>query len=95
MNMSIYVKSGTGGYSDDDGCDLLVKKIEDPNFPIPRIGESIDILEKTDSLDWKDANGDPFKEYHQYLVTNVRYWIGNDSFGVDIYVVPIGRSLFH
>lgn len=98
MDISIYVKSGTGGWHDDDGCDFLVKRIEVPNFPIPRIGESMDILEKTDDKEWKDAkdaNGNPYKEYHQYLVTDVRYWVGDDSFGINIYVVPIGRSLFH
>lgn len=92
MNISINIKSGTGGYYDYDGCDLCIKKIKDDNFPIPRIGESMDILEKNDA-ERQNPNGKFFKEYHQYLVTDVRCLIDENSHGVTVYVVPIGRSV--
>lgn len=93
MTISIYIKSGTGGYSDYDGCDRLVKEFKDTNFPIPRINETIEILEPNDAKR-TNQNGEVLKEYHQYLVTDVRYWIGhNDRYGVNVYVVPIGRSV--
>jgi hypothetical protein len=93
MNISINIKSGTGGYDEYDGCDFCVKKIEYENFPIPRIGESIDIREDNDK---KIANikGEILKEYHEYLVTNVHYWIADNSYGVTIYVVPVGRNAY-
>ena len=92
MNIAIKIKSGTGGYYDYSGCDWLKKEIEDDNFPIPRIGETIEILEDNDK---KETNhlGTISKVYHEYLVTDVRYWIGENKQGVSIYVVPIGRSV--
>lgn len=92
MTISFYIKSGTGGYYDYGGCDLLIKEIQGDNFPIPRIRESIDILEDNDK---KETNhlGVILKVYHQYLVTDVRYWIGENKYGVSVYVVPIGRSV--
>lgn len=92
MNISIYIKSGTGGYFDYDGCDLRVASIEKENFPIPRIGESIDVLEDDDKKR-TNLKGEIIKKYHQYLVTDVHYWISDDNHGVAIYVVPIGRSV--
>lgn len=92
MNISINIKSGTGGYYDYDNCDLCIKEIKDDKFPIPRIGESIDILEKNDA-ERKLQNGEFFKEYHQYLVSDVRYWISDNTYGVTVYVVPIGRNV--
>ena len=92
MIISINIKSGTGGYYDYDGCDLCLKKIENENFPIPRIGESIDILEDNDKKK-TNSRGDVFKIYHQYLVSDIRYWISDNSYGVTIYVLPIGRNV--
>lgn len=92
MNISINIKSGTGGYYDYDSCDLCIKEIKDDNFPIPRIGESIDILEKNDA-ERKFQNGKFLKELHQYLVTDVHYWMNENNYGVTVYVVPIGRSV--
>lgn len=93
MTISIYIKSGTGGYSDYDGCDRLVKEFKNSKFPIPRINESIEILEPNDAKR-TNQNGEVLKEYHQYLVTDVRYWIiDEERNGVSIYVVPIGRSV--
>lgn len=83
MSILINIKSGTGGYYNYDGCDLCLREIKNKDFPIPRIGESIDILENDDNL----------KEYHQYLVSDVRYWIADNSYGVTIYVLPIGRNV--
>jgi hypothetical protein len=92
MNISINIKSGTGGHYDYDGCDLCIKEIRDDKFPIPRIGESIDISEENDEKK-TNSKGEVFKTFHQYLVTDVRYWIGENSHGVTVYVVPIGRSV--
>jgi hypothetical protein len=91
MNISINIKSGTGGYYNYDNCDLCVKKITYENFPIPRVGEILELLEDNDKR-ITNSNGVILKEYHQYLVNNVNYWISNNDYGVTIYVVPIGRS---
>lgn len=93
MTVQIRVKSGTGEYYDECNCDFLVGEFKNPNFPIPRIGESIDILEPND-VGKTSKNGGVLKEYHQYLVTDVRYKVTNgDHFSVNVYVVPIGRSI--
>lgn len=99
MIMSIYVKSGTGGHFDYDGCDLLVKEISTDAIPVPRIGESIDIWEDNDDKKTNEK-GEILKEYHSYLVTDVHYWIQGDncrahgdSGGASVYVVPIGRRV--
>ena len=39
-----------------------------------------------------NSKGDILKEYHEYLVSDVRYWIADNSYGVTIYVLPIGRN---
>lgn len=92
MKISINVKSGTGGYCDYDGCDLLLREIEDDKFPIPRIGETIEIFEDND--DGKiNAGGTRLQEFHNYLVTDVRYRITESAYGVTVYVVPIGRAV--
>ena len=80
MMISILVKSGTGGYYNEDGCDLEIQSISDNEFPIPRIGETLEILE--------NGRG----TYHDYLVTDVRYWINETRYGVTVYAIPIGRS---
>lgn len=97
MMISVYVKSGTGGYFDHDGCDLLVKEISTDVIPVPRIGESIDIWEDNDDKK-TNSEGEILKEYHRYLITDVRYWVQGpncwargDSGGISVYVVPIGR----
>ena len=92
MEIEVYVKSGTGGYFDEDGCDARIIEIKIDNFPIPRIGEHIDILEPND-MGKTNQSGEILKEYHQYLVTDVCYWIGNNQGGVSVYVVPIGRTI--
>lgn len=92
MDISIYVKSGTGGYNDYDDCDLLLKRLSTDIFPIPRIGESIDILEDNDEKK-TNPDGAILQEFHEYLVTDVRYWINGDNGGVSVYVVPIGRHV--
>lgn len=92
MNIEILVKSGTGGYYDYDNCDKLIKEIDYENFPIPRIGEYLDIWEENDKKS-KNGNGEIIKEYHEYLVTNIRYWLNDTKMGVFIYVIPIGRSV--
>lgn len=91
MNISINVKSGTGGYYDYGNCDLKLKDV-DETFPIPRIGESIDILEDNDKKK-TNAKGEVLQEYHQYLVTDVRYWLAHNNHGITIYVVPVGRTI--
>lgn len=92
MSIAIYIKSGTGGHY-DYGSDKLVKEFKDTNFPIPRINEIIEILEPNDAKK-TNQNGDMLKEYHQYLVTDVHYWIASEDFyGVSVYVLPIGRSV--
>ena len=91
MTIEILIKSGTGNYFDYDGCDMLVKRIKDTNFPIPRIGESIKILEDNDQKRTNNK-GVILKEYHQYFVTDVNYWIDDNTYGVMVYVVPIGRN---
>ena len=93
MIISINIKNGTGGYTDCDGCDFCVTKMICENFPVPRAGEILELLEDNDKK-IANSNGKVLKEYHQYLVTNIHYWI-NDTldYGVTIYVVPIGRSV--
>lgn len=92
MDISVNIKSGTGGWIDYDGCDFCVTRITYENFPIPRIGEILALMEDNDKGN-ANSKGEILKEYHEYLVTDVRYWIGNNSYGVTIYVVPIGRSV--
>ena len=90
MIMSVYVKSGTGGYFDYDGCDLLVKEISTDIIPVPRIGETLDIWENNDDEN-TDSKGEILKEYHNYLVTDVCYWVQDNCGAIAVYVVPIGR----
>ena len=92
MNISVEIKSGTGGYYDYDGCSMQVAKITQKDFPIPRVGETLSVLEDDDKKR-TNVKGEVFKEYHDYLVTEVFYWIANNSYGVTIYVIPIGRSV--
>ena len=92
MNISICVKSGTGGYYDYDGCDLIIKEIDNSSFPIPRINETIEILENNDK-GHTNSKGEILKEYHEYLVRDVRYWISDSCHSIKVYVVPIGRNI--
>lgn len=92
MNISICVKSGTGGYYDYDGCDLIIKEIDNAYFPIPRINETIEILENN-YKGHTNSKGEILKEYHEYLVRDVRYLINNSYHSVKIYVIPIGRNI--
>lgn len=91
MNISVNVQSGTGGYFDYDGCDLCVATITHENFPIPRTGEILSFLEDNDKK-VANSSGVILKEYHQYLVTSILYWVNDNDYGVTIYVVPVGRS---
>ena len=96
MKISIYVKNGTGGYDSHDDCDFLVKRIESKDFPIPRIHESINILEPNDSNILNPNDGKVAKTFHQYLVTDVHYNIVDEpdyEDDVNIFVVPIGRRV--
>lgn len=91
MKISINIKSGTGNYYDYDGCDMCIKELED--FPLPRIGETIQIMEDND-LNKTNSKGIILKEYHDYLITDIKYWIGaKDNYGVTVYVIPIGRNI--
>lgn len=90
--MNILIKSNTGGYSEYDDCDFLVKRIEDDKFPVPRIGETIQIQEDNDEGK-TNSNGIVFQEYHDYLVRDVIYWLDDNDYGINVYVVPIGRSV--
>ena len=92
MIITVNVKSGTGNYYDPDGCDCCIKQFTSDNFPIPRIGESIDILEDNDKKR-TNSQGKVLQEFHQYLVTNIHYWIVPENTGVEVYVVPIGRKI--
>ena len=93
MIILINVKSGTGGYFDEDGCDLCLMEIDDEKFPVPRVGEILNILEDNDS-GRKNSEGVFLKEYHPYLVNDVRYRISDkNAYKVVIYVIPIGRSI--
>ena len=93
MIISFLVKSGTGSYYDSGGSDLLIKKIDIENFPIPRIGESIKILEDNDKKR-EYVYGGIIKEYHLYLIKEVEYWLTDfNDYGVNVYVVPIGRGV--
>lgn len=87
MEISICVKSNTGGYCDYDDCDLLLKKIDSEQMPyLPRVGEHINILEQVE----RDSDR---KEYHDYLVTEICYDVAEKPVDVRIYVVPIGRAI--
>lgn len=95
MVLSICVKNGTGGYFEEDGCNLLLKEIEIEGdyYPIPRIGETIELWEENDQKK-TNSKGKILHEVHEYLVTDVRYCLidhSNTKYCVTIYVVPIGR----
>ena len=97
MTIDVLIKSGTGGYYDYDGCSFRVLTIKDNEFPIPRIGETISIMENCDD-GRKNQNNEILQEYHDYLITDVKYWFAWDKDdkskkGVEVYVVPIGREL--
>ena len=76
----IFIKSGTGGYFDEGGCDESIAELETPF--LPRIGESIS-LEK--------RNQENKLCYQLYLVRDIKYWVqeNNQKNGIDIYVIPI------
>ena len=40
----ISIKSGTNGWSNEDGCDMMIAKINSDN--IPRVGETIQLFDK-------------------------------------------------
>lgn len=87
MEISICVKSNTGGYYDYDDCNLLLKKLNSEQMPyLPRVGEHLNILEYVE-------RNSPRKEYHDYLVTEICHDIGEEPVDVIIYVVPIGRAI--
>ena len=92
MYISVEIKSGTGGYYDYDGCSMEVTKITHKDFPIPRVGETLSLLEDNDKKR-TNVKGEILKEYHDYLITEISYWIANNNYGVTIYVIPIGRSV--
>ena len=48
MKISVNIKSGTGGYLDYDGCDLLVEKLEVAETP--RVGDTITINKEGKTL---------------------------------------------
>lgn len=97
MTISVLIKSGTGGWFDEDGCDFCLKRYEkistSTNISIPRIGETIKLFEETDR---KNKNGMIYKQFNSYHVVNVEYLFGdynNDiNYAVNIYVLPIGRT---
>ena len=87
MYIAVKIKSGTGGYSDYDGIDYPVAKIECNNQEaiIPRIGETLTL---------NGLHGPSDTEYHDYLVRDVRYLYDraeDKHVYVDVYVVPIGE----
>lgn len=68
------IKSGTGGWFDEDGCDSCIAELE-TDF-IPRIGETIQI----------DNNN----VYKKYLIRDVEYWYrSKERNGITVYVIPI------
>ena len=72
----------------------LVKALKDKSFMCYNTDDIellIDIVEKNDKKK-TNSKGDILKEYHEYLVSDVRYWIADNSYGVTIYVLPIGRN---
>lgn len=94
MDISIKVKSDTGNYYNSEGCDLLIAKfdVNPNNFFLPRIGETLDIYEDNDE-DLQNEKGMILKESHEYLVRDIHYWFVNDSNGINIYVIPVGRHV--
>ena len=70
---------------------MRVAEITHENFPIPRVGEILELFEYNDRK--ISDNETILKEYHQYLVTNIHYWVSDNNYGVVIYVVPIGRNI--
>lgn len=87
FEITISIKSGSGGYHDEDGCDCLVSII---NMPVvPRIGETISIL--TDTQRINSDTGIPYAECKDYLVRDVVYSCvpkDTNTF-ITCYVVPI------
>lgn len=65
VTFNLHVKSGTGGYSDYDACDLSIfREIEAET--LPRIGEKISFIQKV-----KEQYVTRF-----FLVTDINYHIG-------------------
>lgn len=90
MDICIYVKSNTGGYSDYDSCNLLLQRLNSEQMPyLPKIGEYISIMEPVNSYDETSVK----KEFHDYLVTEIHHNIIDGSVYIEIFVIPIGRSV--
>lgn len=88
MELSINIKSGTGGYADYDGCDMIIKRITSANLYVPRIGETIKIF-----TDCKTCADNLAPTVIEYKVIDVVYDIYSENCDVIVYVVPIGRSI--
>lgn len=81
---NVSLKSGTGGYFDEDDCDCLVKKITTPF--LPRIGETISIM-----VPIKDN----CKGYQNFLVQDIKYWYFDEAEnGITVYVIPINTLVY-
>ena len=77
---NVYIKSGTGGHFDEDGCDNLIAELVTPF--LPRIGEIISLEER---------NKENKLYYQSYLIRDIKYWVqeNNQNNGIDLYVIPI------
>lgn len=93
IRYTVSIKSGTGGWSDYDGCDYTFGEITTPC--LPRIGETIMILR--DSEEINPTNKKPYQQYTRFLVRDIEhYYIPADktrnqksTSGITVYVVPI------
>ena len=70
-SVDFIIECGTGGHWDEDGCSLLMKRIDNPSndVVILRIGETVQFMDS-------DANK---AVYLDYLVRNVTYCYVNDT----------------
>ena len=75
----VAVKSGTSGYSDYDGCDLILAEVPSKRIPV-----------KGDTLEFGDENN---REKKRYLVTDIHraynFKTEQHDFGEWIYVYVI------
>lgn len=85
-SVDFIIECGTGGHWDEDGCSLLMKRIDNPSndVVIPRIGETVQFMDK-------DSNK---MVYLEYLVRNDTYCYVNDTdICIEIAIIPVGHSI--
>ncbi len=74
MNYSVYIKSGTCGWFDYDGCDQIIKKVIGA-VVLPNKGDVLEMSEE--------------KRLVRYMVTEVKHSLMDHCVYYSIYVIKI------